>query len=540
MSQRGWMRMGQVYPVRYGGVQRRSRRVALARPAMEFRVLGPLEASDGQRPLRLGGQRKRALLARLLLEANRTVSVDALVDDLWGEHVPATAVKMVQIDVSQLRKVLPSGGAADAPAGLRARGRARGRRLDPLRAAAQGGAARRSPTATPSTAAERSARRWALWRGPALGEFTEPFAAAAAAHLEELRLRRRRGPGRGGARARPPRDVDRRSCEALVGEPSAARARSPASSCSRCTARAGTPRRSRPTRSCAPAARDELGLDPSAALAELQYRILNQDPGLDAGAPAAPRAARARAGPGAGLVGRDGGARAARGGARRSGGRARRDRARRRPRRHRQDAARPASWRSGRAGAARPCSRDGASTWSAPPCPTSRSSRRSGRCAGAAPSTGCRSCRGCCPARRAPRPRTARARVAAAPVRGGAHGARASRRRPRRSCSCSRTCTGPTARRSTSSRSWRTPRRCSRVLILATWRQDAVRRDDPLQRLASGLRRRPAGASRWSSGRSRRTSSLRSLARERRRAAGPERSSRSAPRRGQPVLRRAS
>jgi hypothetical protein len=44
------------------------------------------------------------LLARLLLEANRTVSVDALVDALWGERVPATAVKMVHIYVSQLRK----------------------------------------------------------------------------------------------------------------------------------------------------------------------------------------------------------------------------------------------------------------------------------------------------------------------------------------------------------------------------------------------------------------------------------------------------
>src|SRR3954468_4220426 len=76
---------------------------------MEYRVLGPLEATDGITPVRLGGPKARALLARLLLEVNRTVSVSRLVDDLWGDAVPDSAVKMVQIYVSQLRKVLPEG-----------------------------------------------------------------------------------------------------------------------------------------------------------------------------------------------------------------------------------------------------------------------------------------------------------------------------------------------------------------------------------------------------------------------------------------------
>src|SRR3954468_23034246 len=79
------------------------------RGVMDFRVLGSLEVLDGDAPLRLGGRKPRALLARLLLDAGRTVSVERLVDDLWGEDVPESAVKMIHIYVSQLRKALPKG-----------------------------------------------------------------------------------------------------------------------------------------------------------------------------------------------------------------------------------------------------------------------------------------------------------------------------------------------------------------------------------------------------------------------------------------------
>src|SRR4051794_22983035 len=84
---------------------------------MEFRVLGPLEVSADQALVPLGSPRQRALLARLLLDADRTVAVERLVDDLWGEDVPETAVKMVQVGVSQLRKTLPSGVIATRPSG---------------------------------------------------------------------------------------------------------------------------------------------------------------------------------------------------------------------------------------------------------------------------------------------------------------------------------------------------------------------------------------------------------------------------------------
>src|SRR5581483_1655517 len=74
---------------------------------MEFRLLGPLEVVDGASPVLLGNRKQRALLARLLLDANRAVAADRLIGDLWGDNAPASAPKMVQIFVSQLRKALP-------------------------------------------------------------------------------------------------------------------------------------------------------------------------------------------------------------------------------------------------------------------------------------------------------------------------------------------------------------------------------------------------------------------------------------------------
>jgi YVTN family beta-propeller protein len=76
---------------------------------MEFRVLGPLEASQDGRLVPLGGAKQRALLATLLVRANRVVSTDALLDELWGDRPPESAANMVQGYVSRLRKLLSSG-----------------------------------------------------------------------------------------------------------------------------------------------------------------------------------------------------------------------------------------------------------------------------------------------------------------------------------------------------------------------------------------------------------------------------------------------
>jgi DNA-binding SARP family transcriptional activator len=77
---------------------------------MYVRVLGPLEATVEGRAVPLGGAKPRALLAMLALNAGSTVSSERLIEGLWGEDPPATAAKLVQVYVSQLRKALGTGG----------------------------------------------------------------------------------------------------------------------------------------------------------------------------------------------------------------------------------------------------------------------------------------------------------------------------------------------------------------------------------------------------------------------------------------------
>ena len=101
------------------------------------------------------------------------MSVETLLEDLWGEDQPPTAVKMIQVAVSQLRKVLPQGVLQT---------RAPGYALD------AGGDRSDLERFQRLRAAGRLADALALWRGPALAEFSEPFARREAARLEELRL----------------------------------------------------------------------------------------------------------------------------------------------------------------------------------------------------------------------------------------------------------------------------------------------------------------------------------------------------------------
>src|SRR5436309_13836339 len=73
---------------------------------LDYRILGPFEVHRDGVPVPLGGGKQRALLAVLLLNNNRVVSVDRMIEDLWGEEPPDSAANVIQTYVSRLRKAL--------------------------------------------------------------------------------------------------------------------------------------------------------------------------------------------------------------------------------------------------------------------------------------------------------------------------------------------------------------------------------------------------------------------------------------------------
>jgi DNA-binding SARP family transcriptional activator len=142
---------------------------------VEFRILGPLEIVNGP-GLPLDAPKLRALLGVLLLHPNEVVSSQRLIDELWGERQPATAPKLIQTYVSQLRRGLgPNVIATRAPGYVlqldeRALDVERFRRLvaDARRLAAGGQEER---------ARQIYRRALALWRGPPLADISfESFA----------------------------------------------------------------------------------------------------------------------------------------------------------------------------------------------------------------------------------------------------------------------------------------------------------------------------------------------------------------------------
>jgi DNA-binding SARP family transcriptional activator len=257
--------------------------------AVEFRVLGPLDALVDGGPARLGGPRQRALLAILLVHANEVVPVARLVDEVWGDDPPVTAGNVLQTYVSQLRKAVGRDtigtrgrgyvvAVADGALDLRVFERHAG-------AGAQALAAGRFEAA----AAEFRAGL-ALWRGPALSDLAdEPCARTVAARLDELRL------------AALERAIEAdlacgREAE-LVAELDALVGRHPLHERFRALQMLALYRRGRQAdalevfRSARETLVAELGIEPGTALRELQRAILEQDPAL------APQRDRSGSGP---------------------------------------------------------------------------------------------------------------------------------------------------------------------------------------------------------------------------------------------------
>jgi DNA-binding SARP family transcriptional activator len=151
--------------------------VAVEREGVEFCLLGPLEARRNGEPVPLGGAKQRALLARLLVDAPAVVSVDTLIDDLWGEQPPDGALHTVQVFISRLRKVLgPEALVTQAP-GYLVVGDVDVERFRQLVARAR----ERREDGRLEAAASQLGEALALWRGPALAEFA--YEAFAASHI---------------------------------------------------------------------------------------------------------------------------------------------------------------------------------------------------------------------------------------------------------------------------------------------------------------------------------------------------------------------
>jgi DNA-binding SARP family transcriptional activator len=152
---------------------------------VEFRILGPLEVVDRGRVRTLGGPRQRALLALLLTRANEVVSTDRLIDELWGAEAPKTAANTLQYHISRLRKTLaPSEAIVTHEPGYLIR--LAPDELDLLRFERLVEEARQ---ASPEVASRLLRDALGLWRGSALADLAhESFTQAEIRRLEELRL----------------------------------------------------------------------------------------------------------------------------------------------------------------------------------------------------------------------------------------------------------------------------------------------------------------------------------------------------------------
>jgi YVTN family beta-propeller protein len=249
---------------------------------LHFRLLGPLEAERGGITLELGPRKQRAVLALLLLEANRVVPTERLIDALWGDAPPETARSALQVYVAGLRKALGEDGAS-----LRTHAPGYVLELEPGALDLQAFAvlraeARDSPE--PVRAAEALHEALALWRGAPLADLDgAPFGAAARAQLEEQRL--------GALEERIDADLALGRHADLIHELDALVKEHPYRERFRAQQMLALYRSGRQAdalaayRSAREALVDGLGIEPGEELKALERQVLDQDPKLAAPAP---------------------------------------------------------------------------------------------------------------------------------------------------------------------------------------------------------------------------------------------------------------
>lgn len=248
---------------------------------MLFSVLGPLEVRDAGESLPLGGPRQRSVLALLLLDAGRAVPADRLVTEIWGDEPPDGARDSLYTYVSNLRRVLGRDRLVRADGGYRLQPR-EGDTVDADEVETRLHEAHRLAASDPGAAVALIEGSLSSWRGrPYEGLEDLPSVVPEAARLEELRLRAledridtelRAGgiPEVGGMEKLTTEHPYRERFWELL---------------ALVLYRAG--RQTEALRALTRLRRmlaDDLGIVPSPAVAQLEERILLQDPALDAGA----------------------------------------------------------------------------------------------------------------------------------------------------------------------------------------------------------------------------------------------------------------
>ena len=256
---------------------------------MEFKILGPLEVVEDGLPLPLGHGRERALLALLLLRANEVVSADVLIDGPMARAATRDCCKGAAGLRLQTPEAARSRCGRHASAGLRDRGRRGSARSDPIRAARPAGSRRRPthrrvPASRRAVALARLSARRVCER--ALRAARDPAPRGAAACGARGPYRRRPGPW-------PPRGYSSASSSSSsTGIPTASDCA--VSSCSRSTAPVARRTPSRRIGMHGAVLTQELGLEPSPELRELERQILAHDETQSASPPDGESVARTR------------------------------------------------------------------------------------------------------------------------------------------------------------------------------------------------------------------------------------------------------
>jgi DNA-binding SARP family transcriptional activator len=257
--------------------------------SLQFGMLGPLEVRRDGKLLSIGGERQRALLALLLVHANELVTVDQLIDGLFGEQRSDSAVNAMRVAVSRLRRTLENGDSDDV-----------------LRTATGGYVLSTDPgqldvalferlladgqqllvVGDHRSAATRLRAALALWRGPALADLSlREFLQPEIRRSEELHLL--------AVMERIDADLGLEAAGELIGELELLVASNPLQERLRGQLMRALYRSGRQAdalsvyRQTGELMRRELGLEPSRSLRQLEQAILRQDASLDAQHPPA-------------------------------------------------------------------------------------------------------------------------------------------------------------------------------------------------------------------------------------------------------------